>query len=492
MALLRNPMHSYVVCSALFALALPALLWRWEYGYYETLLASLLIIACFYPMVRYLSGKDSGIPAMAILSIAYAIQFAVPIFTRDATIELAFGEIKDLNRGDVIAALVMALIGVISLQLGYYWFQQSRIKKVIAPRSLYLNKSKAIIYCVVAGLILPLLLSSKGLIPEQFQLPLSSILRVLQNQVFVVIGILGWIVYSRQGSSKWFQIWLYALVAAAVISGMAEGSLESAVVPIAVLFVVKWMYTGRVPLVTLTAVFLVVLFLSPVKAQYRGKIWFGESVDIEQSALSKATLWVSEASDYWGDTLSGNRDFVEATSGTAGRADFIHQVAHIYSLTPSVIPYQYGATYSYFAVALIPRALWPEKPLTGNANNFFAVTYGISTEEGVKTTTFGMSLLGEAYINFGWFGIVLVMFFQGLIIGLCKYMFGEWTSGPGAQAVFLAFFVFFLNGIGSSAEILFGNILQNLLFGYLLLLWARQKPARQKVARLPLALEQRT
>ena len=62
----------------------------------------------------------------------------------------------------------------------------------------------------------------------------------------------------------------------------------------------------------------------------------------------------------------------------------------------------------------------------------------------------------------------------------------------GFFTLFRPFFVFFLNGIGSSAEILFGNILQNLLFGYLLLLWARQKPARQKVARLPLALEQRT
>ena len=145
-------------------------------------------------------------------------------------------------------------------------------------------------------------------------------------------------------------------------------------------------------------------------------------------------------------------------------------------MTPSVIPYQNGETYSYFLVAFIPRVLWPNKPTTGTANAFYAVTYGITTEEGAKTTTFGVSLLGEAFINFGWYGVVLIMLLQGLIISVLEHIFGGARSGPGGQAVFIAFFVFFLNGIGSSAEILFGNILQNLACGYLLLLWARQKP----------------
>ena len=126
-------------------------------------------------------------------------------------------------------------------------------------------------------------------------------------------------------------------------------------------------------------------------------------------------------------------------------------------MTPSVVPYQYGETYSYFVVSLIPRVLWPDKPVAGSANSFFGVNYGLQTEEGAKITTFGVSILGEAYINFGWPGVALIMLFQGLILGVLQHMFGETRSGPGGQAVFLAFFVFFLNGIGSSAEILFGN-----------------------------------
>ena len=114
--------------------------------------------------------------------------------------------------------------------------------------------------------------------------------------------------------------------------------------------------------------------------------------------------------------------------------------------------------------------------MAGSANEFFAVTYGITTEEGAKRSTFGVSLIGEAYINFGWVGVIFVMLIQGVLISGFQYAFGRDQSGPGGQAVFLAFFVFFLNGIGSSAEIMFGGILQNLICGYFLLLWARESP----------------
>jgi len=73
------------------------------------------------------------------------------------------------------------------------------------------------------------------------------------------------------------------------------------------------------------------------------------------------------------------------------------------------------------------------------------------------------------------------MLLQGILIGVMHRSFGGLESGPGGQAVFLAFFVYFLNGIGSSAEIMFGGILQNLLCGYLMLLWAKEKTGRRSV-----------
>jgi hypothetical protein len=83
------------------------------------------------------------------------------------------------------------------------------------------------------------------------------------------------------------------------------------------------------------------------------------------------------------------------------------------------------------------------------------------------------------------------MFIQGTLIGAMQHSFGGQISGPGGQAVFLAFFVYFLNGIGSSAEIMFGGILQNLICGYLILLWAREKPTKVVFPKMPFAFQPR-
>lgn len=471
--------------AAISLLTIPFILNAYGYSWIEAFLGLLLLQVCLFPSVVYFARRESALPTMPVFCLAYALQFAFPVFTQDDTFLLMGSEVRYLAEKDVAIALILATAGICSLQLGYYWFQKSAYRKLIPVAVLPLKKSKALAYCVLVGVFLPLLFTFQGTIPEEFQQPLSSILRVLQNQVLVVIAILGWLFYGRK-ESKFYAVWLYGLVLLAAMRGISSGSLEDAVVPIGVFFVVKWLYTRRVPIVPVLATIALVVFLSPVKSDYRQRTWFGDEPDLaNQSSLTKGTLWIEQAAEYWKDTIAGNRDWIEATSSATGRTDFIHQVAYIYSMTPSVVPYQYGQTYSYFLVSFIPRIVWPDKPTAGSANSFYAVTYGITTEEGAKTTTFGVSILGEAFMNFGWPGVVLIMLIQGILIGVMQHSFGGRVSGPGGQAVFLCFFVYFLNGIGSSTEIMFGGILQNLLLGYFLLLWARDKKTKSTWAGPP-------
>jgi len=478
----------YFGASACAVLIIPLVLSDYGYLWQECFFGVILLVACLYPCARYYSHHESGLPTLPVFCLAYAMQFAFPVFTHDDTFQLLGGQIKYLTEGEVLAALMLAIAGICSLQIGYYWFQKGSYKNIVPVAHLPLNKRRALVYCALVGIFLPLLFTFQDIIPEEFQQPLSSILRLLQNQVLVVIGILGWLYYSRHGS-RIYGLWLYGLVLIASMRGISGGSLEGALVPVGVLFVVKWLYTRRVPISPIIATAALVVFLSPVKSDYRQQTWQGENPDLaEQSSLVRGTAWISAAVEYWQDTFSGSRDLTEATSSATTRADFIHQVAHIYSMTPSVVPYQYGKTYSFFAVSFIPRILWPDKPMAGSANGFYAVTYGVSTEEGSRTTTFGVSILGEAFINFGWFGVIFVMLLQGIIIGALYHSFGSQDAGPGGQAVFLAFFVYFLNGIGSSAEIMFGGIIQNLICGYLILLWAREKPVRFVFPRVPFPL----
>jgi hypothetical protein len=103
------------------------------------------------------------------------------------------------------------------------------------------------------------------------------------------------------------------------------------------------------------------------------------------------------------------------------------------------------------------------------------VEYSLTTPEGAERSTFGVSLVGEGYANFGWIGSVAIMGVLALLVMALQRMFTTRKSGPGGYALFLGFFVFFLNGLGSSAEILFGNLLQSVIFSYLLMYWVADK-----------------
>jgi hypothetical protein len=197
--------------------------------------------------------------------------------------------------------------------------------------------------------------------------------------------------------------------------------------------------------------------------------------ETQSSASERSLQWINQAYLFWIESLSGARTLTESTSDITSRTDLIHQFAYIYSLTPSVVPFQNGETYKYFAVALIPRVIWPEKPVANSSNNFFAISYGISTETGVETSTFGVSLIGEGYMNFGFAGVLMAMAVQGLILSALEQIFGGIKSGAGGIAIFVATFVYFLNGIGSSAEIMFGGIIQNLVCSAILLWWIRER-----------------
>jgi hypothetical protein len=88
----------------------------------------------------------------------------------------------------------------------------------------------------------------------------------------------------------------------------------------------------------------------------------------------------------------------------------------VLELTPSQVPFQNGQTYSYFAVTLIPRLLWPDKPSVSEANRFYQLSYGLSDSRTVESTSIAVGSMAEGYINFGWFGVILVMLGLGVVL----------------------------------------------------------------------------
>lgn len=479
--------YAAAVCAA--AILLPLVLSQFDYSSLKVFLATALLGLCFYPAAHYFANPQTDQPAFAVLCISYAVQFAVPVFTREPVMKLVHGS-EYLSDADVITALALSILGVGALQLGFYQFKINKVRNLFPSVNLALNEKRAIVYCVTM-FALPFSVNILiAVLPPEFSgilTQLSALLGLLQNQLLVIIGVLGWIVYSGRGTVL-HRVLLYGIVVITVLRGISGASLEQVIVPIVVLFLTQWLHTKRMPLKNMVLVAVVIIFLSPVKGEVRAQTWYSSDLNNTSSA-ERVLLWVGQASEYWMETLSGERSFVESTASSANRTDLIHQFTYMYTMTPQVIPYKYGATYSYFAVAWIPRFMWPDKPEAGIANRNFSVEYNITTSEIAQGTTFGMSLLGEGYINFGIIGVAVVMALQGVLLSLLEHIFGSYKSGAGGQAVFLAFYVYLFNGVGSSAEILFGNVFQTLAVSCILLWWAREKPtavrAHAGIARVP-------
>ena len=75
-------------------------------------------------------------------------------------------------------------------------------------------------------------------------------------------------------------------------------------------------------------------------------------------------------------------------------------------------PFRFGSSYLYSLTTIIPNlGLWPIHPATVNANlsnwlnGILQLGYGP-----------GFSPAGEAYLNFGWFGLIM-LFFEGMLAG---------------------------------------------------------------------------
>ncbi len=161
-------MRLYYVVSACSLALVPLLLEQYDFPWLKGFLGVLLTVVCFYPSVRYLAAREDGLPSLPVFCLAYALQLALPAFIHADTFLLMGNETKYLAESDVVAALLMAVVGIAALQAGYYWFQRSSYRKVIPVAHLPLRKSRAITYCILVGIFLPILFTFQGIIPQEF------------------------------------------------------------------------------------------------------------------------------------------------------------------------------------------------------------------------------------------------------------------------------------------------------------------------------------
>jgi hypothetical protein len=115
--------------------------------------------------------------------------------------------------------------------------------------------------------------------------------------------------------------------------------------------------------------------------------------------------------------------------------------ASVEMLTAGAREFAKGETVLQAMVAIVPRALWPSKPVFAGSGDIVSTYTGISFAAG---TSVGVGQVMEFYVNFGGIGV----FVGFLILGALVAMFDAWAADKLWAGNWMHFAMFFLAGLG--------------------------------------------
>jgi hypothetical protein len=147
------------------------------------------------------------------------------------------------------------------------------------------------------------------------------------------------------------------------------------------------------------------------------------------------------------------------------------------------VEYASGATLGHVIIGLIPRALWPDKPVVGGGGTVVSEFTGLEFAEG---TSVGAGQVFEFYINFGTIGVIGGFLLYGWIFGWMDLQIIECLY-RGDQRRFLLWFMVCLALLkpgGNLLEIVVSTVSSTITalgLGYFLSRW--QSTANVAVAR---------
>ena len=123
---------------------------------------------------------------------------------------------------------------------------------------------------------------------------------------------------------------------------------------------------------------------------------------------------------YWSAVIVAGRNAGNFDTAAAEKTDYVgfemfRELLFVSHAVAEGMDLQLGYTYFTQLVNPIPRAIWPDKPVA-DAGLLLARAYGAVDKNGEPTMTVSPGFLGEAYLNFGLLGLVLVPALAGVLV----------------------------------------------------------------------------
>ena len=200
---------------------------------------------------------------------------------------------------------------------------------------------------------------------------------------------------------------------------------------------------------------------------------------VERSSLIFSLLAQRVEREGIGGTILGGWESV------AGRAALLDLFTDVVRQTPDVVPYWNGVTYWSLAGAVIPRFLWPDKPVK-ILGYTFGQRYGYLAPYDY-TTTINMPYLVEFYANFGEIGVYLGMLLVGFLYRAVERIANAPGQGVLRTVVGMGLLMPLIN-IESDFSLVFGGLFLTGFALYVLYRLANMTVMKRRLPLRPIAV----
>lgn len=293
-------------------------------------------------------------------------------------------------------------IGAVAFVAGV-WLARQRALPVEEPRPA--NRESFWLFCLLAGWLVTYAFSFLRWVP--------SVAATLEKggAVWMLGALLGLRAATWRGDSKWAAIWLSSLALYPMIGLLLGGFLSygtTAVIIVLSVLAISTRSRARVLIgVTVAAVLAFNLFLSYFqnRNEIRDAVWGGapleERVDASLGIFRDFT-WFDPTSEEHLRSLDArlNQNFFAGLAATRIR--------------DGEVEYLRGRSLWQGAMALVPRVIWPDKPVFGGSPEIVAEMTGLVLNE---NTSWGVGNVMEFQINFGTPGLVVGFLSLGWVLG---------------------------------------------------------------------------
>ena len=457
-------------------IAITAFLWLTrsnEVSLTQLALALFLIAIPWHSYLAWKNREKSDLPIFAMIAFMYVIYYVMPLFWEPHEISQFNAQAgREVSDAAISTSLLMVAAGVGSLWLG----MRLRVGRLFVPRNISIGAPRSRRNYVRAVLAIGCLFNIYEVSPYALGEGGRQVIILVLNAAPMMAFALLFRSHLRSDSTHVDWLLMLAFVASRLLSGLASGWLGVSTTLILICGVIYITERRRLPRLAPALIVLFILFFQVGKEDFRKTYWLEGSqgvaeVTAQGGKIERTTFWIKRSLEKWGDVLNdpSGQTLKDAIIPSVSRVSLLNQTANVIEMTPSVVPYQYGHLYSYLGVTLIPRFVWPDKPSVSEANQFYQVAYGLTSEDNLTSVSIGVGFLTEAYISFAWTGLVGIMLLLGIFFDFYQNFFFSRSSGVLLGSLGVVLLPSML-GIESQMAAYLGGVIQQVLFVLLVFL----------------------